>query len=144
MLLREGRDLPVWGLPWQSNPWVRLVLGQQVVASRRDSETSTASRHGAPVWNQEVQFLVEDPEKQVGGVMSASVVWDVQQTKNLVHQMSLWLLQAVYRATRTYVTCVGWHGICLTEQDGKTSSCLSLELWDWAQRGRVQGVSLCC
>lgn len=30
MLLREGRDLPVWGLPWQSNPWVRLVLGQQV------------------------------------------------------------------------------------------------------------------
>ena len=66
MLLREGRDLPVWGLPWQSNPLVRLVLGQQVVASRRDSETSTASRHGAPVWNQEVQFLVEDPEKQVG------------------------------------------------------------------------------
>lgn len=65
MLLREGRDLPVWGLPWQTNPWVRLVLGQQVVASRRDSETSTASRQGAPVWNQEVQFLVEDPEKQV-------------------------------------------------------------------------------
>jgi hypothetical protein len=67
VLLREGRNLPVWGLPWQSNPWVRLVLGQQVVVSRRDSETSTASRHGAPVWNQEVQFLVEDPEKQVGG-----------------------------------------------------------------------------
>jgi hypothetical protein len=46
--------------------WVRLVLGEQAVASRRDSETSTASRHGAPVWNQEVQFLVEDPDKQVG------------------------------------------------------------------------------
>jgi hypothetical protein len=66
VLLREGRDLPVWGMPWQSNPWVRLVLGEQAVASRRDSETSTASRHGAPVWNQEVQFLVEDPDKQVG------------------------------------------------------------------------------
>jgi hypothetical protein len=65
VLLREGRDLPVWGMPWQSNPWVRLVLGEQAVASRRDSETSTASRHGAPVWNQEVQFLVEDPDKQV-------------------------------------------------------------------------------
>jgi hypothetical protein len=69
VLLREGRDLPVWGLPWQSNPWVRLVLGQQVVASRRDSETSTASRHGAPVWNQEVQFLVEDDEKQVKKIL---------------------------------------------------------------------------
>eukprot|EP00879_Flechtneria_rotunda_P007959 GHRR01008338.1.p1 GENE.GHRR01008338.1~~GHRR01008338.1.p1 ORF type:complete len:1287 (+),score=597.52 GHRR01008338.1:548-4408(+) len=65
VLLRGGRNLPVWGLPWQSNPWVRLVLGEQAVASRRDSETSTASRHGAPVWNQEVQFLVEDPDKQV-------------------------------------------------------------------------------
>lgn len=65
MLLREGRDLAVWGMPWQSNPWVRLVLGDQAVASRRDSETSTKSRHGSPVWNQEVQFLVEDPEKQV-------------------------------------------------------------------------------
>ena len=65
VLLREGRDLPVWGMPWQSNPWVRLALGEQAVASRRDSETSTESRHGAPVWNQEVQFLVEDPEKQV-------------------------------------------------------------------------------
>jgi hypothetical protein len=54
-------------MPWQSNPWVRLVLGEQAVSSRRDSETSTASRHGSPVWNQEVQFLVEDPEKQVGG-----------------------------------------------------------------------------
>jgi hypothetical protein len=68
VLLREGRDLPVWGMPWQSNPWVRLVLGEQAVASRRDSETSTASRHGAPVWNQEVQFLVEDPDKQVSSL----------------------------------------------------------------------------
>ena len=64
--LREGRDLPVWGLPWQSNPWCRLVLGEQAVQSRRDNDTSQPSQHGSPVWNQEVQFLVEDPDKQVG------------------------------------------------------------------------------
>ena len=28
--LREGRNLPVWGLPWQSNPWCTLRLGGQV------------------------------------------------------------------------------------------------------------------
>ena len=63
--LREARDLAVWGLPWQSNPYARLVLGEQAVQSRRDADTSTRSVHRAPVWNQEVQFLVEDPDKQV-------------------------------------------------------------------------------
>jgi hypothetical protein len=66
VLLREGRNLPVWGLPWQSNPWCRLVLGEQAVSSRRDNDTGQPGRHRSPVWNQEVQFLVEDPDKQVG------------------------------------------------------------------------------
>lgn len=64
VVLKEARDLPVWGFPWQSNPYARLVLGNQAVRSRRDSETSQASRHRAPVWNQEFQFLVEDPSVQ--------------------------------------------------------------------------------
>lgn len=64
VVLKEARDLPVWGFPWQSNPYARLVLGNQAVRSRRDSETSQASRHRAPVWNQEFQFLVEDPTVQ--------------------------------------------------------------------------------
>jgi hypothetical protein len=65
VVLRGARDLPVWGLPWQSNPAARLTLGGQAVVSRRDAETSQPSRHRAPQWNQEFQFLVEDPDAQV-------------------------------------------------------------------------------
>eukprot|EP00891_Asterochloris_glomerata_P002707 jgi/Astpho2/2707/Aster-00893 len=58
--LKEARNLPVWGFPWQSNPYCRLRLGSQVVRSRRDDDTSHEGSHKAPVWNQEFQFLVED------------------------------------------------------------------------------------
>lgn len=64
--LREARSLAVWGFPGQSNPYVRLVLGEQAVQSRREGDTSHPGRHRAPVWNQEFQFLVEDPATQVG------------------------------------------------------------------------------
>lgn len=30
VVLREARKLPVWGFPGQSNPYVRLLLGEQV------------------------------------------------------------------------------------------------------------------
>ncbi|KAG2425949.1 hypothetical protein HXX76_013322 [Chlamydomonas incerta] len=63
--LREARNLPVWGFPGQSNPYCRLVLGDQAVQSRREGDTSHPGRHRAPVWNQEFQFLVEDPGLQV-------------------------------------------------------------------------------
>ncbi|PNW86145.1 hypothetical protein CHLRE_02g074900v5 [Chlamydomonas reinhardtii] len=63
--LREARNLPVWGFPGQSNPYCRLVLGDQAVQSRREGDTSHPGRHRAPVWNQEFQFLVEDPGVQV-------------------------------------------------------------------------------
>lgn len=66
VLLREARGLPVWGFPGQSNPYVRVTLGEQAVVSRRDCDTSHDGRYRAPVWNQEVQFLVEDAKKQVG------------------------------------------------------------------------------
>ena len=62
--LLEGRDLPVWGFPWQSNPYCRLTLGNQAVRSRREDATSHAGSHRAPVWNQEFQLLVEDPASQ--------------------------------------------------------------------------------
>jgi hypothetical protein len=29
--LHEARDLPVWGFPWQSNPYCRITLGNQAV-----------------------------------------------------------------------------------------------------------------
>ena len=68
MTLRGARDLPVWGFPGQSNPYCRLTLGEQAVQSRREDDTSRAGMHRAPVWNQEFQFLVEDPQTQVGSV----------------------------------------------------------------------------
>ncbi len=66
--LLEARNLPVWGFPWQSNPYARVALGGQAVRSRRDDDTSHAGRHRAPVWNQEFQFLVEDPAAQARAV----------------------------------------------------------------------------
>ena len=63
--LLEARHLPVWGFPWQSNPYCRLKLGAQTVHSRRDDDTSRAGSHRAPVWNQEFQLLVESPSSQV-------------------------------------------------------------------------------
>lgn len=33
--LHEARDLPVWGFPWQSNPYCRITLGSQAVQVRR-------------------------------------------------------------------------------------------------------------
>lgn len=62
--LKGAKDLPVWGFPWQSNPYCRLALGAQAVMSRKDNETSQPSRHRGPVWNQEFQFLVEDSSVQ--------------------------------------------------------------------------------
>mmetsp|Transcript_14128 Transcript_14128/g.36259 ORF Transcript_14128/g.36259 Transcript_14128/m.36259 type:complete len:909 (-) Transcript_14128:219-2945(-) len=61
VILREGRALPVWGTSLQSNPWCRILLDEQAVTSKRNKETSTRSDHKNPVWNQEFQFLVQDP-----------------------------------------------------------------------------------
>lgn len=60
----EGRDLPVWGFPWQSNPYCRIVLGSQAVDSKRERETGSRGSFRCPNWNQEFQFLVEDSPNQ--------------------------------------------------------------------------------
>ena len=65
-MLVEGRDLPVWGFPWTSNPWCRITLGSQAERSRRDDDTSHAGRHRAPVWRQEFHFLVRAPVNVIG------------------------------------------------------------------------------
>ena len=61
VVLKGAKNLPVWGFPWQSNPYCRLALGDQAVRSRKDNETSQRSRHRGPVWNQEFQFLGRGP-----------------------------------------------------------------------------------
>eukprot|EP00798_Chlamydomonas_sp_ICE-L_P002501 gene2501-5458_t len=62
--LREGRNLPVWGFPGQSNPFCQLVCGQQAEVSRKEDDTGQPGKHRFPVWNQEFEFLVEDPNTQ--------------------------------------------------------------------------------
>lgn len=61
----EGRDLPVWGFPWQSNPYCRIVIGSQAVDSKRERETGSRGSFRCPNWNQEFQFLVEDSPMQM-------------------------------------------------------------------------------
>jgi hypothetical protein len=43
---------------------MRGQVGDQSFRSRRDDATSHAGSHRAPVWNQEFQFLVEEPTRQ--------------------------------------------------------------------------------
>ncbi len=39
--LHEARDLPVWGFPWQSNPYCRITLGSQAVQVRHPASHRT-------------------------------------------------------------------------------------------------------
>jgi Ca2+-dependent lipid-binding protein len=63
--IKEAYNLPVWGLPGQSNPYCRLTLGNQGEESKRNNETSQDRQSRHPYWNQYFQFLVEDPLNQV-------------------------------------------------------------------------------
>jgi hypothetical protein len=62
--LVDGCDLPVWGFPWQSNPYCRLALSSQAVDSKRERETGGRGSFKNPTWNQDFQFLVEDGPSQ--------------------------------------------------------------------------------
>ncbi|CAG9462662.1 unnamed protein product [Pedinophyceae sp. YPF-701] len=64
VMLVEGRNLPVWGLPWQTNPYCSIRLGTQVACSKRNADTTVDRPGRNPTWNQEFQFLVEDPMAQ--------------------------------------------------------------------------------
>ena len=48
--LKEGRNLPVWGLPWQSNPWCTLRLGGQVGAHAALAECTVCFLLLSPKW----------------------------------------------------------------------------------------------
>ena len=62
--LVDAKNIPVWGFPWQSNPYCRLTLGTQAVDSKREGETGGRGSFKNPTWNQEFQFLVEDGPNQ--------------------------------------------------------------------------------
>lgn len=60
----DARDLPIRGFTGWSNPYCILALGDQVLESKRNKETSHPAGHKDPVWNQDFQFLVENPRRQ--------------------------------------------------------------------------------
>ncbi|CAI7780769.1 unnamed protein product, partial [Closterium sp. NIES-54] len=67
--LCEARNLPSYGLSVWSNPYCRLMVGDVMVESKRNSETSHPSGARDPVWNQDFHFWVEDPVGQKLTVM---------------------------------------------------------------------------
>lgn len=48
----------------KTDPYVVLVLGDQVVQSKKNSQTSVFGPPGRPIWNQDFQLLVIDPKTQ--------------------------------------------------------------------------------
>lgn len=60
----DARDLPIRGFTGWSNPYCILTLGDQVLESKRNKETSHPSGHKDPIWNQDFLLLVEDPRRQ--------------------------------------------------------------------------------
>lgn len=60
----DARGLPIRGFTGWSNPYCILTLGDQVLESKRNKETSQPSGPKDPVWNQDFLLLVEDPRRQ--------------------------------------------------------------------------------
>lgn len=48
----------------KSDPYVILILGDQVIRSKKNSQTSVIGPPGRPIWNQDFQLLVVDPKTQ--------------------------------------------------------------------------------
>ncbi|CAI9096850.1 OLC1v1033081C2 [Oldenlandia corymbosa var. corymbosa] len=48
----------------KTDPYVILFLGDQVIRSKKNSQTTVIGPPGAPIWNQDFHLLVENPRKQ--------------------------------------------------------------------------------
>ncbi|TXG56865.1 hypothetical protein EZV62_018178 [Acer yangbiense] len=48
----------------KTDPYVALSLGDQVIRSKKNSQTTVIGPPGEPIWNQDFQFLVANPRKQ--------------------------------------------------------------------------------
>ncbi|AEE32529.1 N-terminal-transmembrane-C2 domain type 5.1 [Arabidopsis thaliana] len=49
----------------KTDPYAILRLGDQVIRSKRNSQTTVIGAPGQPIWNQDFQFLVSNPREQV-------------------------------------------------------------------------------
>ncbi|KAK0574827.1 hypothetical protein LWI29_029732 [Acer saccharum] len=59
--LVDARKLLYFG---KTDPYVALSLGDQVIRSKKNSQTTVIGPPGEPIWNQDFQFLVANPRKQ--------------------------------------------------------------------------------
>jgi hypothetical protein len=48
----------------KTDPYVTLRLGDQVISSKKNSQTTVIGRPGEPIWNQDFYMLVANPKKQ--------------------------------------------------------------------------------
>ncbi|CAN8268995.1 unnamed protein product [Cochlearia groenlandica] len=49
----------------RTDPYVILRMGDQVIRSKKNSQTTVIGAPGQPIWNQDFQFLVSNPREQV-------------------------------------------------------------------------------
>ncbi|CAA7048366.1 unnamed protein product [Microthlaspi erraticum] len=49
----------------KTDPYAILRLGDQVIRSKKNSQTTVIGPPGQPIWNQDFQFLVSNPREQV-------------------------------------------------------------------------------
>ncbi|KAL1197686.1 Synaptotagmin-3 [Cardamine amara subsp. amara] len=49
----------------RTDPYVILRMGDQVIRSKKNSQTTVIGPPGQPIWNQDFQFLVSNPREQV-------------------------------------------------------------------------------
>ncbi|CAM0942699.1 unnamed protein product [Alopecurus aequalis] len=48
----------------KSDPYVAMILGDQVIKSKKNSQTTVTGLPGEPIWNQDFHMLVTNPRKQ--------------------------------------------------------------------------------
>ncbi|KAJ4775513.1 Calcium-dependent lipid-binding (CaLB domain) family protein [Rhynchospora pubera] len=48
----------------KTDPYVTMTLGDQVIKSKKNSQTTVIGRPGEPIWNQDFLLLVTNPKKQ--------------------------------------------------------------------------------
>ncbi|XP_021735376.1 tricalbin-3-like [Chenopodium quinoa] len=61
--LVDARDLS-YVLYGKTDPYVILRLGDQIIRSKKNSQTTVIGPPGEPIWNQDFNMLVADPQKQ--------------------------------------------------------------------------------
>ncbi|CAH2053274.1 unnamed protein product [Thlaspi arvense] len=62
--LVDAQKLP-YMFSGRTDPYVILRMGDQIIRSKKNSQTTVIGAPGQPIWNQDFQFLVSNPREQV-------------------------------------------------------------------------------